>query len=73
MVSHFLSYIVTNILVLNLLFFLEFFVFVPRSISFSVRRQKRYGTSSHVACVNDVIVNGCEVKSAEKRYACLKM
>ena len=60
-----------NILVLNYCDFLEFFVFVPRSSSFSVGRQKRYATSLHVQMTS--FVNACDVKSAEKRYACLKI
>ena len=51
--------------------FLEFFLFVPRSYGFSVGRQKRYATSSHVQMTS--FVNVCDVKSAEKRYACLKI
>ena len=47
---------------------LEFFVFVSRSSSFSFGRQKRYATSSHVQMTS--FVNVCDVKSAEKRYAC---
>ena len=48
---------------------LEFFVFVPRSSSFSVGRRKRCVTSSHVKMTS--FVNVCDVKSAEKRYDCL--
>ena len=51
--------------------FLEFFVFVPQSSCFSVGRQKQYATSSHVQMTS--FVNVCDVKSAEKRYACLKI
>ena len=51
--------------------FLEFFVFVPRSSSFRVGGHKRYATSSHVQMTSSV--NACDVKSAEKRYACLKI
>ena len=49
--------------------FLECFVFVPRSSSFSVGRRKRCATSSHVKMTT--FVNVCDVKSAEKRYDCL--
>ena len=34
-------------------------------------RQKRYATSSYVQMTS--FVNVCDVKSAEKRYACLKI
>ena len=51
--------------------FLKFFVFDPRSSSFSVERQKRYATSSHVQMTS--FVNVCDVKSAEKRYPCFKI
>ena len=46
-------------------------MFVPRSSSFSVGRQKRYATSSHVQMTS--CANVCDVKSAEKRYAFLKI
>ena len=69
--SHFLSQIVTNILVLNYCDFLEFFVFVPRPSSYIVGRQKRYATSSHVQMTS--FINVCDVRSAEKRYACFKI
>ena len=48
-----------------------FFVFVPRSSSFSVGRQKRYATSSHVRMTS--FINVCDVKRAEKHFACLKI
>ena len=38
---------------------------------FSVGRQKRYATSSHVQMTSFVKV--CNVKSIEKGYACLKI
>ena len=56
---------------MNISNFLEFFVFVPRSSSFSIGRQKRYAKSSHVQMTS--FVNVCDVKSAEKRYACVKI
>ena len=45
--------------------FLEFFGFVRRPSSYSVGRQKRYATSSHLQMTS--FVNVCDVKSAEKR------
>ena len=51
--------------------FLEFFVFVPRPSSFSVGSQNVNATSSHVQMTS--FVNVCDVKSTEKRYACLKI
>ena len=49
--------------------FLEFFRFcTSSSAGYSVGRQKRYATSSHVYMTSSV--NVCDVKGAENCYVC---
>ena len=68
--GHFLSYIVTNILVLNSLWCSRIFLFCSSILQFQCWKTETLCIV--IACANDVICLCFDVKSAEKRYACLK-